>query len=380
MAPGLTYLESLRRALARNPGAGPGRRGAGGGHPRSLRRRLQGDAGPLHPFPGPGLHDAHLRGVHRGDERGPGAAGAASHCGDHVRRFRRAGGGPARQPRGQVPGHVQRAGDGAAGGAHAHGWRPGLRADPQPVPRTTLLRHPAPEADRRLACPRCGCAPAPGRGRPGAGALRRAQAALPAAAPAPRQPGVDERRPVARLLRPRVACVLRRARRSMPTAIPSSPCANYPAGAHARRDRRRLWRHEPAAGAGARAAGGGGGVGAGLSAGVHQPAGRRGGGGRRGGEPAGARGRGEPGGVRLGRRGGGGRVRTAGRRSRWLAPVRAARDGTHGDPGGEGAGGTGTHRRNPTGSRDLWNFSARRRLNRIRPPAHSDIRHPTSDF
>ena len=126
---------------------------------------------------------------------------------------------------------------------------------------------------------------APGRGRPGAGALRRAQAALPAAAPAPRRIGDDERRPAAWPLRPRVAstCSVHGVRH--PRLSHRHP-GQLSSGRAARRDGDRLWGHEPAAGAGARAVGGGGGVGAGLPAGVHQPAGRRGDGGRGGGEPA----------------------------------------------------------------------------------------------
>ena len=109
-------------------------------------------------------------------------ARAAPHRRDHVWRLRGAGRRPDRQPRGQVPGHVQRAGTRAAGDAYAHGRRPRLRPDAQPVARTALFRHPAPQAGGGVARPRCRRALAAGRGRPGAGHLRRKQAALSAAA------------------------------------------------------------------------------------------------------------------------------------------------------------------------------------------------------
>ena len=119
------------------------------GHPRPVRRRVQGHEGPEHALARPRDHDAGQRGVALRRRGRDGAARLPADPRDHVRRLRRARLRPDRQRDREVPRDVRRPGARAARRAHADGRRPRLRADAQPVAREAAARRARDHGRRR---------------------------------------------------------------------------------------------------------------------------------------------------------------------------------------------------------------------------------------
>ena len=120
--------EALRPGPERGAARGVRRSGrrlpARRGHPRPVRRRLQGEPGPERRVPGPGADDSDLRGVALRRRRGHGAPRTAADPRDHVRGLHRPRPRPDRQRHREVPRDVRRPGH-ASRSSCARRWAAG---------------------------------------------------------------------------------------------------------------------------------------------------------------------------------------------------------------------------------------------------------------